>query len=121
MAITIKSAGLLTPGGLEDRDLIVMDIEYNGNTYAWSIYTVAGQSITDTIEGSLTSIEQRISSQLAAGEEPTPDVPDYYAKRRAEYPSIGDQLGALYKGIDSPEYAAMQAKIQAVKDKYPKP
>lgn len=121
MTITIKSAGLLTPGGLEDRDLIVMDVEYNKNTYSWSIYSVSGQNTNDTIDNALASIEQRIVAQLAAGEEPSPEIPDYYAKRRSEYPSIGDQLGALYKGIDTPEYAAMQAKIQAVKDKYPKP
>jgi len=38
--------------------------------------------------------------------------------RRQEYPPIGDQLDALFKaGLFPPE---MAAKIQAVKDKYPK-
>ena len=42
----------------------------------------------------------------------------YKAKRAAEYPSIGDQLDALWKGGDAA--AAMLAQVQAVKDKYPK-
>ena len=43
----------------------------------------------------------------------------HQAKRRPEYPNIGDQLDDLYKkGAFSTE---MTAKIKAVKDKYPKP
>ena len=38
--------------------------------------------------------------------------------RRKEYPSIGDQLDALFHAGAFP--AEMAAKIQAVKDKYPK-
>lgn len=39
--------------------------------------------------------------------------------RRVAYPSIGDQLDALFKaGVFPP---AMAAEIQAVKDAYPKP
>ena len=43
----------------------------------------------------------------------------YKPKRQAEYPSIGDQLDALWKGGSAAE--AMLAQIQAVKTKYPKP
>jgi hypothetical protein len=42
----------------------------------------------------------------------------YKEKRAAEYPSIGDQLDALWKG--GAEAEAMLAKVQAVKQKYPK-
>ena len=42
----------------------------------------------------------------------------YKAKRQAEYPSIGDQLDALWKGGDA--QAEMLAKVQAVKTKFPK-
>jgi hypothetical protein len=38
--------------------------------------------------------------------------------RAEEYPSIGDQLDALFHGNVFP--AEMQAKIQEIKDKYPK-
>jgi hypothetical protein len=44
---------------------------------------------------------------------------EYKSKRATEYPSIGDQLDALWKGGDAA--AEMMAKVQAVKTKYPKP
>ena len=41
----------------------------------------------------------------------------YRSKRRAEYPSIGEQLDKIYhSGID-----AWKTDIKAIKDKYPKP
>ena len=41
----------------------------------------------------------------------------YKSKRRAEYPSVVDQLDDIYhNGID-----ALKATIKATKDKYPKP
>jgi hypothetical protein len=42
----------------------------------------------------------------------------YKQKRVTEYPSIGDQLDALFHAGVFP--AEMAAEIQAVKDKYPK-
>ena len=42
----------------------------------------------------------------------------YQRNRAAEYPPIGDQLDALWKG--GAEAEAMLAKVQAVKQKYPK-
>jgi hypothetical protein len=42
----------------------------------------------------------------------------YAEKRVREYPSIGDQLDALWKGGDAA--AEMLAAVQAVKAKYPK-
>ena len=46
------------------------------------------------------------------------DAHAYIAKRAAEYPPIGDQLDALWKGGEAA--AEMLAKVQAVKQKYPK-
>jgi len=46
------------------------------------------------------------------------DAKEYARKRAAEYPSIGDQLDALFHAGAFP--AEMAALIQAVKDKYPK-
>ena len=46
------------------------------------------------------------------------DAHAYIAKRQAEYPSIGDQLDALWKGGDA--QAEMLAKVLAVKTKFPK-
>lgn len=42
----------------------------------------------------------------------------YIAKRQAEYPPIGDQLDAIWKG--GQDAASMLARVQAVKEKYPK-
>jgi len=42
----------------------------------------------------------------------------YKVERAKEYPPIGDQLDALWKG--GVEAEAMLAKVQAVKAKYPK-
>jgi hypothetical protein len=44
---------------------------------------------------------------------------EYQRQRAAEYPPIGDQLDALWKGGEAA--AAMLAQVQAVKTKYPKP
>jgi hypothetical protein len=44
---------------------------------------------------------------------------EYQRQRAAEYPPIGDQLDALWKGGEVA--AAMLAQVQAVKTKYPKP
>lgn len=46
------------------------------------------------------------------------DSKNYQRLRVTEYPSIGDQLDALFHAGVFP--AEMAAKIQAVKDKYPK-
>lgn len=46
------------------------------------------------------------------------DAQEYARQRAPEYPPIGDQLDALFKAGAFP--ADMAAKIQAVKDKYPK-
>ena len=43
---------------------------------------------------------------------------DYQAPRKAEYPSIGDQLDSLFHAGVFPD--DMTAILQAVKDKYPK-
>lgn len=43
----------------------------------------------------------------------------YRDQRQREYPSVGDQLDALWKG--GTEANEMNARIEAVKTKYPKP
>jgi len=54
----------------------------------------------------------------AAKQQATFNALTYAEKRAAEYPAIGDQLDDLFHaGLFSDE---MMAKIQAIKDKYPK-
>jgi phage baseplate assembly protein gpV len=47
------------------------------------------------------------------------DAQAYARNRKAEYPSIGDQLDMIYHNGDGGD--TFQAAIKAVKDKYPKP
>jgi uncharacterized small protein (DUF1192 family) len=47
------------------------------------------------------------------------DAKAYARSRAAEYPAIGDQLDALWKGGEAAQ--AMLEQVQAVKAKYPKP
>lgn len=46
------------------------------------------------------------------------DAMTYSDKRKSEYPTIGDQLDALYHAGVFP--ADMAVRLKAVKDKYPK-
>ena len=61
--------------------------------------------------------EEQIQTELARLQSEY-DAKEYARKRAPEYPSIGDQLDALFKAGVFP--ADMAAQIQAVKDKYPK-
>ena len=61
--------------------------------------------------------EQVVSYDLSAAEALVA-AEAYKEQRASEYPPIGDQLDALWKGGE--EAAAMLAKVQAVKAKYPK-
>jgi len=65
---------------------------------------------------------QWVFEEIVVESEPEPELPSepdtYDWKRLKAYPTIGDQLDALFKAGVFPE--DMAAKIQAVKDKYPK-
>jgi len=59
-----------------------------------------------------------ITDEEAEALRPKPAELTYAQKRAAEYPPIGDQLDALWKGGAAAE--EMLVKVQAVKNKYPK-
>ena len=61
--------------------------------------------------------EEQIQTELARLQAAY-EAKQYARKRATEYPSIGDQLDALFHAGVFPE--AMAAEIQAIKDKYPK-
>lgn len=148
--MTIGLKGLFTPSAPEDRNIAYLEVVHNGNTYDWMAYIPREVDIASALESMTTRIYAEIDYKeaqwqaldpktkvipaplnpftmeetvvdIAKEEVVKPDYPDYYALRRNEYPSVGDQLGAFAKGIDSQEYQDMLIKIQAVKDKYPKP
>lgn len=79
----------------------------------------------NTIEADIPSIPENHKAKWENNQwtfeeivEPVQEEPTYDLKRLNEYPPIGDQLDDLFHaGLFSEE---MAAKIQAVKDKYPK-
>ena len=66
---------------------------------------------TQPTEAEITAEIARLQAEYEAKE--------YQRQRVTEYPPIGDQLDALWKGGEAA--AEMLAKVQAVKTKYPKP
>ena len=149
MTININLKGITTPGGGEYRDIAYIDVEYNGNTYDWLIYMPVGVNIGEYLESSKIAIQKDIDAKeviwsalepktkqiqidpfdtndvitvpIEKNEIVKPDYPDYYAKRRVEYPSIADQIGAIINPNSTPSFADIQSQIAAVKAKYPKP
>jgi hypothetical protein len=129
----------------EDRAVAILKVEHNGQTYEWQRFVPAGADLSEFVAGLGASVGAEIDVKEAewtaltpktreiedpfTGEKQTvdidksevvrPEIPDYYAKRRVEYPAIGDQLDAQWKGGDAA--TAMQARIQAVKANNPKP
>lgn len=81
------------------------EFSMKGNTIIW--HDTNQTQPTDTeIETEITRLKTEYNNAL------------YARNRKEEYPDIGDQLDDLFKaGAFSTE---MTAKIQAVKDKYPK-
>ncbi len=83
-----------------------------------AVYALYPQVVTvDDTAGAFDAQGNKIEVDLAAVNAWT-DPTQYKQQRAAEYPSIGDQLDALFHAGVFPE--AMAAEIQAIKDKYPK-
>ena len=74
-----------------------------------SVVTINDKTCTDKDGKEVTINESLVNTKISENE--------YKEKRRAEYPSIEDQLDDIYhNGIDK-----WKETIKAVKDKYPKP
>ena len=74
------------------------------------------QRIEVNVQTGVQTIVDMTAEEIAALPEPV--LPTYKHQRVQEYPSIGDQLDALFHAGVFPD--DMAATIQAVKDKYPK-
>jgi hypothetical protein len=141
MSISLEGVASNLAG--EERALAYLKVEHNGQTYDWTLFIPAGADLSAYIASKEAGIYADIDAKEAAwavapktreipdpmGGEPRtvdidksevvrPDNPDYYALRRAEYPSLADQLDAMWKGGEAA--TAMTAKIAEVKAKYPK-
>jgi hypothetical protein len=75
-----------------------------------NVVTIRGDVAYDANENIVEYNEATVQAYINANE--------YKSKRVAEYPSIGDQLDALFHAGVFPSDMAEQ--IQAIKDKYPK-
>ena len=127
----------------EERALAYLKVERNGQAYDWTLFIPPGADLSAYIASKEAAIYADIDAKEAAwavapktreipdpmGGEPQtvdidkseivrPDNPDYYALRRAEYPSLADQLDAMWKGGEAA--TAMTARIAQIKAKYPK-
>jgi hypothetical protein len=143
----INLVGLASNLPDENRALAYIEVQHNDNTYNWQIFIPpnienidqflesAQQSILNDIdqkELAWTELEPKTktindpmtgqSTEVPISKEEIvkPSIPDYYALRRNEYPSLGDQLDAMWKGTTSQAFLDMQDKIASVKAKYPK-
>ena len=76
-----------------------------------TVVTISGDEAFDEQGNPVTYNEATVQAYI--------DSQAYIENRQREYPPIGDQLDALWKGGDAA--AEMLAKVQAVKTKYPKP
>jgi hypothetical protein len=74
------------------------------------VATIIGDNAFDADGNPVTYDEATVQAYI--------DAHSYISKRQSEYPSIGDQLDALWKGGDA--QTEMLAKVMAVKAKYPK-
>ena len=132
----------------EERALALIKVFRNGQDYDWQVFVPLdapdlGTFVSQVMPSVYADIDAK-EAQWAALEPKTrttedpftgqttvvdipksevvrPEIPDYYAKRRAEYPPLAEQLDAFWKGPDSAEYEAMLSKIREIKSKYPKP
>jgi hypothetical protein len=75
-----------------------------------TVVTIRGDDAFDIDGNPVTYDESAVQAYV--------DAHAYIAKRQSEYPAIGDQLDALWKGGDA--QTEMLAKVMAVKAKYPK-
>lgn len=143
--MSVSLEGLASNIENEERGLAYLKVQHNNQSYDWQIFVPPGADLSAYITSKEASIYADIDAKEAAwaaltpktreiddpmtgekmivpinkSEIVRPDVPDYYAKRRAEYPSLAEQLGAMWKGGEAA--AEMAAKIEAIKAKYPKP
>jgi hypothetical protein len=95
------------------KPYILADID--AKEAAWAALEPKTRTINDPMTGQSTDVP------ISKEEVVKPSIPDYYALRRSEYPSLGDQLDAVWKGLESQSFIDMQGKIASIKAKYPKP
>ena len=88
-------------------------------TSRWSVYNDCYEGITWYEDNELPKPSEDEIAQEIERLQAEHELTQYQRQRKPEYPSITDQLDALFHaGVFPPE---MAEQIQAIKDKYPKP
>lgn len=118
----------------DDRALLFVKVQYRSNIYNWRVYASTetpswGEFLNSAntqsfIMNEIDDVEARwsvLDPQPPHDDYVVPETEDYWIKRKKAYPSITDQIGAIYRGANSADYITMQQTIAAVKAKYPKP
>lgn len=131
----------------EERALASIKVTVDGQTYDWEIFLPKNTTNVDNfLQTKFASIQADIRAKELAwtnldpktrtisgpiGEDiivdidkseiVRPDIPDYSSKRRMEYPSIYDQLDALWKGPQSQDYQGIKNIIDQIKARYVNP
>ena len=143
----INLKGITHSSPPDDRTLILLDVTYNDEVFAWETRmppTFTG-SFQEHIDTHTTAIYTDIQNKLTEwenlspktreiidplfGEQTTtvpitreeivkPTYPDYYVLRAQEYPPLSEQMDAFWKGGTAQQN--MQQRIQDIKNKYPK-
>lgn len=137
--IILKGIGPSSPP--DDRTLILLDVTYNDEVFAWETrmlptYTGSFQEHIDVhstaiyadIQNKLTEwenlspktreIEDGVIVPVTRDEIVKPTYPDYYVLRAQEYPTLAEQMDAFWKGGEAQQN--MQQLISNIKLKYPK-
>lgn len=145
--MSVAITGIGGGGHNEERAWLSLQVEHNGQTYDWGIFIPVDNTMDlptflqskeaeiyadiDRKEAEWAALSPKTREQfdvmtqenilvdIAKHEIVHPENPDYYAKRRTEYPPLANQLDAIWKGGES--MTAMANLINSIKQKYPKP
>lgn len=145
--MSIAITGIGGGGPNEERAWLSLLVEHNGQSYDWGIFIPVDNTMDlptflqskeaeiyadiDRKEAEWEALSPKTREVFSAADGENnvvdirkeeivhPDNPDYYAKRRTEYPPLANQLDAIWKGGES--MTAMANLINSIKQKYPKP
>ena len=103
----------IIPSILQTKKSVIND-DIDAKELIWTNLSPKTRTITDPITQDTTTVDIQKSEIVK------PTIPDYYILRKREYPVLSDQLDAIWKGPNSPDFINMQNKINSIKTQYPK-
>lgn len=135
----IEFKGLKSGDAQDERTTFYLNVSIDGDTYPWFVKVAEGTDPATYLTANEDSILDAVQAKIDEWEEtqPTtddgdgneipvskadfvkPDYPDYFVKRKRAYPSLGEQLDAVWKGGQAQE--DMADLIASIKAQYPKP